>query len=356
MQKHLNPIRTMKQFLTAALFVALLSGLAACTNGNGYKVSGSVTPSDTSINLRLLDLISEDVLDSAIQVKDGKFQIQGQADSTRLVALTDDNGPIMMFVLEKGNIQATIDYTTPENCKATGTPLNEAFFSYGEQLTNIFNAPTETQQDVDKAMNKVIKIMDEIADQHISDAVGFYWLLNGVSMLPDDKAAEILSKMERYWKGNPTFDEVAQVYSNVASTSVGKKFVDFAVELDGKTTRLSDYVGKGNYALVDFWASWCGPCRQEIPNLIEAYNQYKDKGLVVLGVATWDKVEDTKQAIEELHIPYPQILNAQKIGSDAYGIQGIPEIILFSPDGTILERGLRGEAIQEKLAEIYSPK
>lgn len=346
----------MKQILTAALLVALLCGLAACTNGNRYKVSGTVTPSDSNLTLTLVDFVNGDVLDSTIQVKDGKFQIKGEADSARLVALTDDNGPLMMFVLEKGDIQATIDYTTPENCKATGTPLNEAFFSYGEQLMDIFNAPTTTQEDVDKAMEKVIKIMDEIAEKHVSDPVGFYWLLNGVSMVPDDKAAEILTKMKPYWKGNPTFDEVSEVYSKIVATSVGKKFVDFAVELDGQTTRLSDYVGKGNYVLVDFWASWCGPCRQEIPYLIEAYNQYKDKGLVVLGVATFDKVEDTKQAIEELHIPYPQILNAQKIGSDAYGIQGIPEIILFSPDGIILERGLRGEAIKEKLAEIYSKK
>ena len=130
-------------------------------------------------------------------------------------------------------------------------------------------------------------------------------------------------------------------------------FTDFEAEYEGKTQRLSDYVGKGNYVLVDFWASWCGPCRAEIPNLIAAYNKYKAKGLVVLGVATWDEPADTKKAIAELGINYPQIMNAQKAGSDAYGIEGIPEIILFAPDGTIVARGLRGEAIESKLAEIY---
>ena len=117
--------------------------------------------------------------------------------------------------------------------------------------------------------------------------------------------------------------------------------------------KLSDYVGKGSYVLVDFWASWCAPCRAEIPNLIKAYNDYKDKGLVVLGVATWDKPEDTMRAIEELEIPYPQIMNAQNAGSDAYGIEGIPEIILFAPDGKIEARGLRGSAIEARLKNIY---
>jgi len=139
-------------------------------------------------------------------------------------------------------------------------------------------------------------------------------------------------------------------------SDVGDMFLDFEIEYDGKATRLSDYVGKGKYVLVDFWASWCGPCREEIPNLIAAYNKYKEKGLVVLGVAVSDKPEATMQAIKELNIPYPLILNSQKIATDLYGIDGIPEIMLFAPDGTILKRGLRGEVIEKKLEEIFKVK
>lgn len=128
------------------------------------------------------------------------------------------------------------------------------------------------------------------------------------------------------------------------------RFVDFSATYKGTTQRLSDYVGKGKPVVADFWASWCGPCRREIPYLIDVFRKYGDK-VVVLGIATWDEPADTEQAIAEMQIPYPQIINAQKAGSDAYDIKGIPEIILFSADGKVLRRGLRGEAIAQAVEE-----
>jgi thiol-disulfide isomerase/thioredoxin len=133
----------------------------------------------------------------------------------------------------------------------------------------------------------------------------------------------------------------------------GDRFRDFAVEYDGKTTRLSDFVGRGKYVLVDFWASWCGPCRKEIPSIIAAHEKYKDRNFTALGVAVKDKPEATLRAIKDEAIPYPQILNTQAIASELYGIDAIPEIILFAPNGTILARGLRGNEIEKKLAEIF---
>ena len=136
-------------------------------------------------------------------------------------------------------------------------------------------------------------------------------------------------------------------------TAEGAMFTDFTIEQpDGSKVSLSDYVGKGKYVLVDFWASWCGPCRAEIPNIKELYDKYHSKGLDVFGVAVWDKVEDTQKAIKELGIVWPQIINAQQIPTELYGIQGIPHIILFAPDGTIVARDLREEAIKEKVAEV----
>lgn len=133
--------------------------------------------------------------------------------------------------------------------------------------------------------------------------------------------------------------------ASVVDTVAREKFVDFSATYRGKTQRLSDYVGRGELVVADFWASWCGPCRREIPTLKRIYERFKGK-VVVLGIATWDDPADTERAIAELGITYPQMLNAQTAGSDAYGIEGIPEIIVFAPDGTILSRGLRGDELE----------
>ena len=104
---------------------------------------------------------------------------------------------------------------------------------------------------------------------------------------------------------------------------------------------------------MDFWASWCGPCRREIGHLKEVRDAYSDKGLVILGAAVWDEMEDHLKAMKDLEITWPQIVNKNE-ATELYGIQGIPQIILFDPEGKIVARDLRGKAIDNKLNEILS--
>ena len=99
---------------------------------------------------------------------------------------------------------------------------------------------------------------------------------------------------------------------------------------------------------------WCGTCKREITNIRAAYEKYGPKGLEVLSVAVWDKPEDTKAAAKEHGVVWSQIINAQQIPTDLYGIRGIPQIMLFGPDGTILKRDLRGEGIDAELAKYFA--
>ena len=335
------------------------------SNLSSYTINGIV--SDSILNgqtIYLTDMASRDVLDSAI-IADGKFEITGKVD-TAFVGMLQVRPYRMGFIIEKGNIDVELGKTD----KVSGTPLNDEFAAFMNDIDSLNQIFIAKQQEIlDKGLSKeeasaewdktqvefimpeINKLFSHYYDRNNNNAVGAWTLFNwDLAPEPLDSAINLAGDV---LKADPLVKLMQQRLELYKKTAEGQMFTDFTIEQpDGTKASLSDYVGKGKYVLVDFWASWCGPCRGEIPNIKELYDKYHDKGLDVLGVAVWDSPEDTRKAIDELGIVWPQIINAQQIPTTLYSIQGIPHIILFAPDGTIVARDLRDEAMKEKVAEV----
>lgn len=155
---------------------------------------------------------------------------------------------------------------------------------------------------------------------------------------------ELLLSAGPWLKSTRCVQEKLMRLEGLEKTAEGNPYVDIkGKDVDGKEVSLSDFIGKGNYVLVDFWASWCGPCRGEIPNLAKLHKAYKDKGLTVVGIFGWDKEENFAKAVKDEGITWAQIFDTEGKATDLYGIEGIPQIMLISPDGKIVKRNLRGE-------------
>ena len=138
---------------------------------------------------------------------------------------------------------------------------------------------------------------------------------------------------------------------------IGQQFTDLEMaDVDGKMHKLSEYVGNGHWLFVDIWASWCGPCRAEMPNVVAAYEKYHGKGLEIVGLSLDDNKEAWEKAIKSLNMPWVHLsdLKAWKsVVTDVYKVWSIPDNLLIDPQGKIVARDLRGENLHANLKEIF---
>lgn len=317
-----------------------LAALAICGAASAfaepYKVIFPVPAEYTGALVNLSNYDSGEKIDSAYVV--GQTVVfEGDIADATLARMTINGARTPIFILEPGTI--SFDEKTGA---AFGSMLNDKLREYGLKVDS-FREQYEASES-DEARQGVLDAYKVFVDKTIAEnsdnLVGYYVFIS-------ENAYELdAAGLRDAFSKNPYFGSFERSKSLLAgaerreATGPGNKFIDFAVtQPDGRVKRLSDYAGKGKFVLVDFWASWCGPCIRQTAVLKDIYNKYKDSGrLEVLGVAVWDEVEATQKAIARHKLPWECILDANSIPTDIYGITGIPCIMLIGPDGTILSR------------------
>lgn len=330
--------------------ILLAAGMMAVTAAaEPFKV---ITPVDGNLDgamARLVNFDTGETIDSVLVV-DHAATFTGDIDESALArVMIDGAGRFPVFVLEPGTISFN-----KENA-AFGSMLNDQARDTNSRLSAIL-APyaTAAAEEQAKLEAQFYAAIDSAMVANMDNALSLFYFLNGRYQSAD--ATTLRQVLAQY----PELAQYKRAQSLLAAaelreaTQEGKPFVDFEVTYNGVTKRLSDYVGRGHYTLVDFWASWCGPCLRQLPVLKDLYNRYKDEGLEVLGVAVWDQPEATEQAIIKHELPWECIIDAQTIPTDLYGISGIPCIILFGPDGTIISRDKQGDELRAEVEKVFS--
>ncbi len=339
------------------LSTALLSGIlvASCANAAtpNYTVTLPLTEDEDGLMAYITNYDTGEKVDSVI-VDGGQAIFRGNIDNSIVARILVDGDRMGMCILEPGTI--TLDAKTRV---ASGTLLNDRMIDLNNrqaELVKEYRAlPDGPASDARKAeiQQEFNNLLAETLEQNANNALGYYLFMQDAY---NWDLAQLEQKLTRYpqFGSSKRINTLKQALLNKEETSVGHKFKDFEITYDGKTSRLSDYVGKGKYTLVDFWASWCGPCIRETKVLKELYNKYNPQGLEILGVAVWDEPANTLKAIEQHQLPWNQIINAQTIPTDIYGISGIPCIILFDPEGNIVSRDKQDEELVKDVTDAMN--
>lgn len=328
--------------------------LSACTHN--YSIKGITSPEMNGQYVRLLEYgnfiegYGNQCVDSAL-VCNQSFEFKGTAKEDALYFINTKDNSIDVIV-EPGRVR--LDMT--QSLNLGGTRLNDALIEYNKRMETFYADYTATDEQNEEKLRIAEEYIKSYKGSVLADVVLYNYI--STSRIEIEEFDHLYSLMDNR---TPKFAVLTGAIHRIEAlrrTSEGKMFTDFTVKqgnMDGTDAKLSDYVGKGKYVLIDFWASWCGWCRKEFPVLSEVYQKHKDDNFQMVGVVVNDKMENTMKALEvETMVVWPQIVNAGKEVMMTYGIGGIPEIILFAPDGTILARGLRGEQLKNKVDEVFA--
>ena len=353
-------------------FMALAAFALAACQSNQYKIQGTGAGLAEGDTLYLMSDMMSDMPSDTLVVKDGKFELSGETDTTTVCGIIYPAHQVqVVFLREPGTIK--IDFDEDGKTKLLGTKCNEALQTlqnsvelYSDSINKVADAfgnttLTEEKQQaifdkIKEIQRQIVKAYAETAEKNLDNELGYILMIDFQDDEFDlDKKVELIEKMPAKFQQREAIQELKKMAEVAKKTAIGQQMPEFTLNTpEGEPLNVMDEVKKNKMTILDFWASWCGPCRQEMPFMKELYAKYKDKGLGIVGISLDEDGDAWMAAIKELGIAWPQMSDLKGWQCEAgkmFQVRAIPFIAIADQNGTIVQKGLRGADLEKFISE-----
>ncbi|MBR1447296.1 MAG: redoxin domain-containing protein [Prevotella sp.] len=353
----------------------LLLGLAAAVltttacQSNNYKIEGVAEGFEDGDTIVLYEASTREALDTII-VNGGKFSYEGEADSVVLQSLMAlDGSAYALFFNEAGTIQVTL--SKDDVSRISGTKANDAWQAMTDKEAEIEgkaedllaqlqddetdeNQRAEVMEQYNKLQEDMSDYLRKLTEDNIDNEFGYFVLTQmGMSDLFDEaKVQELIDKLPENFKQRQAVADLQKALEDAKSTAVGQIMPDFILSTTKEIeASVLEEVKKNKITVLDFWASWCGPCREEMPFMQGLLEKYQEQGFGIVGISLDDDRESWDFTIFTLGLGWPQFWDNQKQAANAFHIQAIPFTVVVDQNGKILAKELRGEELEQFVKE-----
>ena len=344
------------------ILFSLLCAAALCSCGSkGYHFTGTLAEAGDSVYLLTADR-SQEVITAAAVDQSGNFSFKGACETPSMAVLTtSDYRPVALVFLERGNL--ALVQNAEGRYEVTGSPANEALTDFQQKMAALqteyfsLDETSASPETVEALQNRSDSLTKAAMKANLSNLFGAYVLVNSHYDMEGDEVRGYIEQLSPEVRRAEIVAELEQTLAAQANVEVGQPYTELTFDdAAGKPVALSTLIGPGKWVLIDFWATWCGPCKREIPHLAEAYEEFRDKGFEIYGVSLDSDAEAWKGYVADHGMNWVNVLGTgsdeARAQIDLYAVQSIPSNFLISPDGIIVAKNLRGAAVREKLAEM----
>ena len=348
------------------LYLAVTMAMAACGHNAAqepfkYRVEGKTNYIPDKAQVILAHGIysgqkpTGDQIISTMTVQKGTFSFEGNAKATEACILYfPSEGAFMPVIIEKGTIQVFFD-KDPNKTFVHGTPLNDSLqmlakknlqcaARFQQQLNDVHEPPSP--EDIDKMQEYRTRLLSEIGTIHygcamrnIDNELGFFLTVTSYEFFTKQQLQTLLKKLPRHRHNHPVI--------KMLETPPDKVIPSFSLsDKNGFSYNVKTLAKQSKITIIDFWASWCGPCMNEMPNLVALYNKYKNSGLGIIGISLDNDKTAWVNAFERNQATWIQLWDKEGMAADLFQVKAIPHTVIVNRDGEVLATKLRGKDLE----------